>query len=248
MLVLVFLAWQLFVVDFTTTPYYSYKMLKELETYVWYVAFGSNLSSERFLVYILGGSAKGRQYHQPGSSDHTLPTESRSIEVPYSLYFSGNSLVWDGAVAFLTHTTGANPAKVRAYRIKLGQFWDVIHQENHWQAKPTPIALDVLRAQGSAVVESPDKTNGNATGQYAKVLYLGELDGAPLLSATIPTPHAKALKPSAAYLQMLGRGLRESHQLTPAEIANYIHACAGVSDNYTLAELVELFDALEPKV
>jgi len=58
------------------------------QEYIWYVGYGSNLSKQRFLCYILGGTSKYGKRSNHGCTNKALPLEDRSIKIPYGLYFA----------------------------------------------------------------------------------------------------------------------------------------------------------------
>ena len=64
---------------------------------VWYVAYGSNLLTDRFLAYITGCGDDAVWGAHRGSTDTTLPTGDRQVVVPYPVYFGGESRRWNGA-------------------------------------------------------------------------------------------------------------------------------------------------------
>src|SRR5215210_6185847 len=68
---------------------------------VWYVAYGSNLSRERFRAYLEGGRPAGSQRHYSGGRDTTPPHQSRVLRLGGRLVFAGISTVWGGGLAFL---------------------------------------------------------------------------------------------------------------------------------------------------
>ena len=48
---------------------------------VWYVAYGSNLSRERFRAYLEGGRPVGSRRHYAGGRDTSPPRESRVLRL-----------------------------------------------------------------------------------------------------------------------------------------------------------------------
>ena len=96
---------------------------------VWYVAYGSNLLVERFQYYIQGGDCPFNNKHYPGCSDQRLPRESRSVIIPYEMYFGNKSSSWGGrGVAFIDADTPGETVG-RAYLITEEQLDGIQAQE-----------------------------------------------------------------------------------------------------------------------
>jgi hypothetical protein len=180
---------------------------------VWYAAYGSNLSAERFACYVSGGVAPGSTGRNPGCRDTTPPRDDRPVELPYRLYFAGDSRTWGGGVAFVD---GNVPDRTlgRAWLLSEEQFDDVVAQENG------------LRP-GSGIT----------SGWYRSVLPCGTIDGLPVLTIT-SAARRPANPPSDAYLAHLAVGLQQAHDLGPAAIAEYLAPRAAVAHERVLA-LVE---------
>ena len=171
--------------------------------HVWYAGYGSNLSRQRFLCYILGGKpALGSKDHE-GSKDHAPPTEDRILTVKHRLYFAlpegstGTENWGPGGVAFIdTESDESAETICRMWRITGEQYADVRRQEGlTW---------------------------------YDKEIALGEADGIPILTVS----HGRRLKhtvtPSPAYLKTIATGLKETAGLSTEEIAIYLLDKAGI--------------------
>ncbi len=96
---------------------------------VWYAAYGSNLSEERFRCYLEGGvcPANGKAY--PGCRDRRLWSESMVTTVPGRVYFARHSRSWNGGGVAFFDKEARGRAIVRAYRITWGQLQDIQAQE-----------------------------------------------------------------------------------------------------------------------
>jgi hypothetical protein len=71
-------------------------------SYVWYVAYASNLFEERFLHYIRGGGFRLGGSYADGCTDTTPPVANKQIRIPHRLYFAKSSSRWGGGgVAFV---------------------------------------------------------------------------------------------------------------------------------------------------
>lgn len=67
---------------------------------MWYVAYGSNLSSERFACYVVGGRPAGARRTYEGCRDPSPPRRTSAIWLPGRLVFGGTSRAWGGGMAF----------------------------------------------------------------------------------------------------------------------------------------------------
>ena len=111
---------------------------------VWYVAYGSNILYERFLVYINGGSFRGGRLYN-GCTDKTPPKKDKPFTLPYERYFGNNSPTWSGkGVAFIDpNKKGTTPG--RAYLITTAQFKEIQKQEGNsasWYGRIVEICCD----------------------------------------------------------------------------------------------------------
>jgi len=87
-------------------------MVKQIgnDDYVWYVAYGSNLSSRRFKRYL---------EQMPGSP--SIP-ESRPFSIPYNIYFDRNSSQWQNQGVSFLNPIEKGFAYGRAYLLTWNQF------------------------------------------------------------------------------------------------------------------------------
>src|SRR5438105_3393973 len=134
---------------------------------IWYAAYGSNLSRERFDVYLKGGVPVGGSHAYPGCRDPSAPADDRAWECDFELRFGGSSQTWGGGVALIGASQGDVPAKIRLYLVTLEQFEDVVAQEN-WLEPGTVDLTDVTYEPHHVI--GPDHT-------YRIVLSLGEFEG-----------------------------------------------------------------------
>ena len=79
-------------------------------------------------------------------------------------------------------------------------------------------------------------------GFYTELLFCGERDGHPMLTFTASDDRTDIGRPSAAYLQMIGRGLRECHGLTTAQTVTYLMGRPGVQGMWTRQDLHDLLE------
>ncbi|KAK8937938.1 Histone deacetylase 5 [Platanthera guangdongensis] len=121
-----------------------------------------------------------------GARDKSSPKDVKWKSVPHRLFFArSHSNAWgDGGVAFLNPESSSNDKTyMRCYRITLEQFNDVLIQENlNYKSFESPLVdchdMEFLVKNRSMCVESIKD------GWYSNVLYLGELDGIPILTMT----------------------------------------------------------------
>lgn len=201
---------------------------------VWYVAYGSNMSSARFDCYLSGGRPHGGTRTYQGCRDASPPRRDVGIRLDGGLTFAGSSKVWGGGMAFYDpHADGRLAA--RAHLLTFGQLSDVVAQETR-----RPVGRDLALDD---VVDRPLRV---APGTYETVLHLGDRDGMPMFTITslqdlVPNP------PSASYLRTVLEGLGESFGWTPQERAQYLLRAPGVAPAWTADRLAELcrVDAVE---
>jgi len=101
-----------------------------MEDKVWYVAYGSNMLRERFMVYINGGRFCDIKKTYSGCTDKTPPTADEPLTIPFELYFGNESKTWGGGVAFIDKDKSGQ-TKGRAYLITTGQFDEIQAQEGN---------------------------------------------------------------------------------------------------------------------
>jgi len=173
---------------------------------IWYAAYGSNLSSKRFAIYLHGGTPDGSTHHYPGCRDASDPVDVRPFEIAdLELAFGGMSQTWGGGVAFVRPADGAR-TKARLYLVTDEQFADVVAQEN-W--------LD----PGSVGIDGGDY-------MYGEVPILGFLEGHEIRTIT-QAPDTELRPPSDRYLNHIAQGLREAHGMPDEAIETYLRNAPG---------------------
>ncbi|KNX37634.1 hypothetical protein [Luteipulveratus halotolerans] len=200
-----------------------------MTTPVWYAAYGSNLSAQRFARYLEGGRAAGAQRTHPGARDATPPSGVRPVRLPGQVFFAGESSSWGGGVAYLDVAVQGE-ALGRAYRITDEQLADVVAQEMHREPGEIIDLPGVLAAQTLALGD----------GDYETLHVVGELDGEPVLTFTCPdgaAPQLGLAAPSRPYVEVIARGLLDAHDLQPREVLAYLEGLPGVRGEWTSADL-----------
>ena len=199
---------------------------------VWYVAYGSNLSFERFAVYLTGGpipfSTTGR--HQEGARDPAPPTGDQPFTLERSLLFTGSSPQWgDGGTAVVDHDHNPiTPTLARAYRIARTQFEDVLAQENRLA---TPVQLDL----GALLAGPIDVANR----KYGRVDLVGEIEGEPAVTLASPQQPSGLAPADLSYLRVMAIGLAEAWGFDPRAAADYLSSRPGNAGRFDPSRLAD---------
>ena len=210
---------------------------------VWYVSYGSNLNRARFLAYLQGGRVAGNDVVYLGCADTSPPVDDVALELPHALYFAGwSARVWGGtSAAFTTLAAQSASTLARAYLITQAQFLEVVRQENgnRAQVDDFDVKLEAARQQGHARML--------ATGSYTELIYCGERDGHPMVTFTASENRRDFTRPSAAYLHVIGSGLKECHRLRSSEVVAYLGDRPGVRGTWTPDQLLHILTAPAPQ-
>lgn len=163
---------------------------------VWYVAYGSNMLAARLRCYLAGGRAAGSLRGNPGARDGRPASADQRVEVRHPLLFGGPSTTWAGGPAYLDVTRPGRTV-ARAWRLRPGQFEDLVAQENRL-------------APGDVVLSPRTLRDGGVVGdhRYGRVVALPPVAGEPAVTITFvrrPDPRP----PDPAYLALLREGLVE---------------------------------------
>jgi hypothetical protein len=206
---------------------------------IWYVAYASNLAMARFRCYLSGGRPVGGSRDYLGCRDPSDPSRTLAVEVPGGLVFAEESRVWGGGMAFYDR---AAPGVVacRAYLVTTEQFGDIAAQERRLPpgGEFAQDLAGLLPDVESLVTIGP--------GHYETVVRLGELERVPMFTITYhDVGGLRPAAPTAAYLQWISIGLRESHGYDDARIAGYLVAAPGIRGAWTEAEIEALARAGE---
>ena len=197
---------------------------RNMNEYVWYASYGSNLLRERFMCYIKGGRPEGSTTTYKGCSNKEPPAGDKRITIPYELYFTEKSRSWEKrGVAFIKSTKDPNARTLgRKYLITREQFTQVVRQENGWDSNESSIQIDFDSTVKNGESLIPPTW-------YGRIIYLGYEDGHSIFTFTakweyedmIPNP------PGEKYRRMIERGLREAYGMSDEEISAYLRK-AGV--------------------
>ena len=202
---------------------------------VWYAAYGSNCTADRFRLYLEGGSVSGSDRVHRGARDRTPPRGSGPVTFASAVCFRGHSELWAGAPAFLEHRRAVAPARGalgRRYLITMAQFEDVLAQENTRDTHP----VEFPHTPGDTVLAGP--------GRYDRIVALDPVDGIPVVTFTDPHPpeDTEPAPPSPAYLGNIVRGIGAVHDLTPSAISDHLLTASGVCPTWDHAAIIALFE------
>jgi hypothetical protein len=187
---------------------------------LWYVAYGSNLSRERFCCYLRGGRADGNDREYPGCRDTSDPMDTFGLVIAGGVYFAGRSSGWRAGMAFLDPEVPGEVA-ARAYLITADQFVDVLAQETR---RSPGMALDLEPAFRGERYSS-------GVGGYPILVRVGDRGDVPLMTFTRDWRAVATLAASSeSYLAAMATGLREAHGWSSTQIDRYLSAIPGCSD------------------
>lgn len=201
--------------------------------HVWYVAYGSNLGTDRFRCYLAGGRPTGGRRRYVGCRDPSDPADAFSLQLPGALVFAGESGVWGGGMAFFDPDRTGSVA-CRAHLLTAEQFADVTAQEMRLEP-----GGELARAIVAALPDI-DELHRLGPGRYETVIRVDTRDGVPLLTITNgDLPGLAPTAPSASYLRSIATGLRETHAWEDDQIAAYLAAASGAGEAWTVAAVLE---------
>ena len=203
-------------------------------TEVWYACYGSNIREERFMCYINGGTPPGALRNFTGCSDKSKPKDSKPFRIDHEMYFAKKSPTWNGGgICFLNPEKDSSANTLgRTYLINSSQFIDLVRQELKFEGEIV-IDFDELVAQG--------QYNCMTDGRYGLLLYLGEIEGKPVVSFTSEVFLEDEINPpDEAYLSTIINGLREIYNLDQAEILAYFKNKTGIKGFVIENELIDL--------
>ncbi|MBF6138249.1 histone deacetylase [Nocardia otitidiscaviarum] len=207
---------------------------------MWYAAYGSNLHAARLAYYLEGGTPPGTGHTYPGFRDRTPPLKTAPLTLPGTVFFTWESPVWTGGVAFYAAQplpSWPTGTAARGYLITEQQFSDLHTQEMYRIPGEAPdLNLNEVLDTGRVQL---------GLGRYETLVHVGDYDGFPILTFTAPwdLKEVKLNRPSTRYLSMLAAGLRESHRWDGVAIFDYLANLPGIRDVWDPSELHALATA-----
>lgn len=215
-----------------STPSY----LTDLDShYIWYVSYGSNLSSERFSCYLAGGVPPGALREYKGCRDTTAPRQDKSVWLPGAVYFAGKFTVWaPGGGALFYDPTKPGPAAARARLITVRQFVDIVAQENGGEAGDFDHLITTVGGSHLNPAVHPVGDQGGelprslrvGDGSYGQMILLGIDEGCPAWTFTTHK-HLPLNEPPHTYVEIMVAGLMESFGFSAEESWLYLSRCPG---------------------
>lgn len=210
--------------------------MEETITEIWYACYGSNIRKERFMCYINGGTPPGALKNFKGCVDKSEPRDSRTITIDHEMYFAKKSPTWNGGgICFLKAKKDSSANTLgRTYLINSGQFIDLVRQE--------------LKFEGEIVIDFKELIkNGSyncmSDGRYGLLLYLGEIEGKPVVTFTSEVFLENEInKPDEQYLLTIIRGLKDIYQITDLEILEYLQTKKGVENLFSSSQLQKIIN------
>ena len=179
---------------------YTESWKDRLNNYVWYVSYGSNMLSERFMHYIKGGQYEGGGAYLEPCADTSDPIAVATYNIPYDMYFRNSSGSWGGKGVSFLDTSKPGHALGVAYLITKEQFEHVACQEN-----------------GGCPPEY--------SSWYNTIVSLGTLNGYEVVTITNDSV-AYFNAPSEKYLETLHRGIAEHYpEMSGEDIGQYLMEC-----------------------
>jgi len=193
--------------------------MKNDEDHIWYLGYGSNLSRQRFLCYIKGGTPTYGKKHHRGCGNKAQPVDDRPFRIPHRLYFAlpeggkGTSNWGPGGVAFI------DPEKeTREECWTWGRMWRITGKQ-----------YEEVRGQEGRT-------------WYDHEILLGNADGIPIYTITNSNALTNIMAPSETYLKTIAEGLVETCGMTDREIVEYLQEKAGIRDRIPMDELVRIME------
>lgn len=179
-----------------------------MDALVWYVAYGSNVSTSRFQRYL------------DACPDPTPPRRSVARTLPHRLFFAYSSGIWEGGGSAFVDPAATDAGTLAvAHLVTEQQFLHVLAAEN----------VSDIRALDDVSLPAPGETRQALSGRYGLVVGVESTDERSAFTFTTgATPLPVPTQPSARYVATIASGLRHHHGLGDAAVRQYL-AAHGVS-------------------
>ena len=154
--------------------------------YVWYVAYGSNMLKERFMVYINGGPFRGLRHPYEGCTDKSPPLMDKPFLIPYKFYFGNESKTWNGKGVAFIDVKKPGVTLGRAYLITEEQLLDIKNQEGpseSWYGNVVEIPTGVVGDIPHKLLTSQSRRSANTpANEYLDIIFEGICETYPQLA------------------------------------------------------------------
>jgi len=193
--------------------------MKTSQEYVWYLGYGSNLSRQRFLCYILGGKPVHGLRNNTGCVNTALPLENKPFKIPHRFYFAlpgkkEETHGWrKGGVAFIVP--------------------EIEKEKKHWTLGRM---WKITKDQYSKIRDQEGRDT------YNFEIHPGEKDGSSIYTITNRNILTNILRPSEAYLKTIATGLKETYNMSNENIVEYLITKVGIKENFTREDLLNAID------
>lgn len=201
--------------------------------HVWYAAYGTNTDFARLAVYVGGGRPPGGSRTYLGCRDTTRPEAGVPVLLPGLVQFAGRSSAWGGSSVGFLDPTGDGCSLGRAWLVTSAQLDDLVAQETGREVDGSLCGLTAALASG----------RNRSRRAYGTVVHVGDLWGAPVVTATGPWTVNEVLlgpgcpgtdlvpprsgRPSAAYARTVHRGLTQTFGVSARDTADYLAGSPG---------------------
>ncbi|WP_424494773.1 hypothetical protein [Salinimicrobium sp. GXAS 041] len=208
--------------------------MKQNFTKLWCASYGSNLIDERFSCYISGGTPRGAHRTYVGCTDTSAPIASKPIGINAEFYFAKVSRTWSGGgAAFIKPKIDKRFTTLgRMHLISVEQFIELVKQEVKHEGD---LPINFEQAITVGVLDLLKET------WYSKLMFLGTNEGYPIFTFTNMDFLADEINsPNEHYLKIIIEGLKETYNLSAAEIQEYLSVKKGILGTEIEKQLPEL--------
>lgn len=135
--------------------------------WVWYAAYGSNISRERFMRYI------------NGCADCSAPLEDRSYEFPYDITFAGRASSWGNQGKAFLDDSKNGMALGRIYKISRAQFEEIQRKEGRDYTKRICLGVEEGIPVYTFTTDQLPAVNNSPSADYLEVILKGLIETYP---------------------------------------------------------------------
>ena len=129
--------------------------------WVWYAAYGSNLSKERFMRYI------------ERCTDQSKPEDDRRFEFPYDITFAGTAVSWGNKGKAFLDDSKEGKALGRIYKVSRSQFEEIQNMEGPDYTKKIHLGWEEGIPVYTFTAEEITNENNSPSADYIEVILQG---------------------------------------------------------------------------